>query len=309
MSEPLTDCVRRFTASQLEVRGQWVHLSSAWLALREHSDYPIVVRDLLGESVAAAVLLASTLKFDGTLTLQMQGDGAVRLLVAQCSHDFRVRAVARFDAARVASAANNFAALKGSAQITVTLEAQHSDARYQGIVPADGASLSQCLELYFANSEQLPTAVRLASNAGAVAGLLVQRMPAQGGTTDAAAVVSREQQADSAFAAARAAVAAVDADELLVRDAQALVPRFLPEQDIRLLPAATVSFECRCSPERVSSMLRSLGESEVRDVLAEQGSVTVTCEFCHRPYRFDAVDVSRIFVPAEADAQGSESLN
>jgi molecular chaperone Hsp33 len=151
------------------------------------------VRDLLGEAVAAAVLLASTLKFAGTLTLQLQGDGAVRLLVAQCSHDFRVRAVARFDAARVAAAANDFAALKGSAQITVTLEAQQGDARYQGIVPADGTSLSACLELYFANSEQLPTALRLAANVGAVAGLLVQRVPAQGGKPAAVAVPAREQ--------------------------------------------------------------------------------------------------------------------
>ena len=309
MSARATDCVSRFAARQHDIRGQWVHLSSVWLALREHGDYPAVVRDLLGESVAAVVLLASTLKFDGMLTLQLQGDGAVRLLVAQCSHDYRVRGVARFDAARVAAAGEDFAQLTGRGQITVTLEAGKSAAPYQGIVPLDGNSLAQCLEHYFANSEQLPTAVRLASDADAVAGMLVQRMPSSGGTALVAAAELRLASADAGFAAARAQLASLDPDELLARSAADLVQRCLPNDDVRLLPGDVVRFECRCSTERVSGMLRSLGETEVRGVLAEQGSVTVTCEFCHRPYRFDAIDVGRIFVAAEADVAGSDRLN
>ncbi len=312
MSVAEADFVRRFVIERQDIRGQLVHLDAAWLALREHGAYPPSVRDLLGEAVAAAVLLASTLKFEGMLTLQLQGDGAVRLLVAQCSHDFRLRGVARFDEQRVTAAAGDFAALAGAGLITVTLESQTSDARYQGVVPLDGRSIAECLEHYFANSEQLPTAVRLASDVAAVSGLLVQRMPSTGGSDSEGvkAVVSeaaegaRLVRADASFAAAQAALAALDRDELLTRDAAELVQRCLPEQDVRLLPQDRVRFECRCSPQRVSGMLRSLGEEEVRSVLAEQGGVTVTCEFCHRPYRFDAIDVEKLFVEAAMDASG-----
>jgi hypothetical protein len=143
VTTPAADWVRRFAVEHREVRGELVRLGPAWLALREHADYPPPVRRLLGEAVAAVVLLASTLKFEGELTLQMQGDGAVRLLVAQCTHDLRIRAVARFDAARLA---DDFATLAGTGSIVVTIESDRMQSRYQGIVPIDGASLAATLE-------------------------------------------------------------------------------------------------------------------------------------------------------------------
>ncbi|MDW8258098.1 MAG: Hsp33 family molecular chaperone HslO, partial [Gammaproteobacteria bacterium] len=162
------DAVRRFVLPGGTVRGQHVRLAAAWQLLREHGGYPEPVRDLLGEAAAAAVLLAATLKFDGTLTLQLQGNGAIRLLVAQCSNRFELRAVARYDAARVQP---EFATLIGAGQITVTIDTQSAGgARYQGIVPTDGASLARCLEHYFDRSEQLPTALLLSADADTAAG-------------------------------------------------------------------------------------------------------------------------------------------
>ena len=312
------DFVQRFAVEHQSVRGQFVRLGPAWLALREHADYPEPVRRLLGEAVSAAVLLASTLKFEGELTLQLQGDGAVRLLVAQCTHDFRVRGVARFDRARAETAAD-FAALAGSGTVVVTVEANRLGSRYQGIVPINGGSLAVSLEHYFESSEQLPTSVVLSADDYGAAGLLVQRMPDHGGVVggvatsagadDATAATHRRLEADRTFAAATAAIASVEADELLVRPPEELMRRSFAGLDLRVHESHPVEFRCRCSAERVTGMLRSLGAAEVESILAEQGAVTVTCEFCHRPWRFDAVDASRIFGEAVDQHPGSDAVN
>ena len=304
-----TDVVHRFVAERQDVRGQFVRLGAAWLALREHGDYPAPVRELLGEATCAAVLLASTLKFEGMLTLQLQGNGPVRLLVAQCSDDFRIRAVARYDAARLEG---GFRGLAGDGQITVTIETSRTGARYQGIVPLAGESLAASLEHYFASSDQVPTVVRLAAEDAGAAGMLVQRMPSQGGVQAEeaeATEASRRREADLTFDIASAALTGLGADELLRRPAAELAQRCLPGLDVRLFEPQAVRFECRCSAERVAGVLRSIGEAEVREILAEQGAVTVTCEFCHRPYRYDAVDVEQLFAAAGAISPGSPRVN
>jgi len=304
-----TDVVRRFVAEHQEVRGQFVRLGPAWLSLREHGRYPPAVRELLGQATCAAVLLASTLKFEGELTLQLQGNGPVRLLVAQCTDDFRIRAVARFDPARVEGA---FRELAGEGTLTVTVESGREGSRYQGIVPLEGETLAESLQGYFRGSEQIPTAVRLAADDSGATGLLVQRLPSTGGSAgadDPLAAAARAGGARLTFAAAAAALSGIGADELLRRPGEYLMQRCLAGVDLRLFGPRSVCFECRCSPGRVAGMLRLLGEAEVRDVLAEQGAVTVTCEFCHRPYRHDAVDVEQLFAAAAAMSPGSPRVN
>ncbi|MFM7431982.1 MAG: Hsp33 family molecular chaperone HslO [Gammaproteobacteria bacterium] len=305
------DIVQRFAVEQQSVRGQFVRLGPAWLALREHGDYPEPVRRMLGEAVTAAVLLASTLKFQGELTLQLQGDGAVRLLVAQCTNDFRIRAVARFDRERVeaslrdtAALADPFAVLAGAGTLVVTVEADRLASRYQGVVPISGGSLAASLEHYFETSEQLPTAVVLGADDFGTAGLLVQRMPDHGGI-----VTASVDTANQTFAAARAAIGGVQRDELLARPPEDLMRRAFNGLDLRVHDSHPVGFRCRCSRERVSGMLRSLGLEEVRSIIAEQQSVTVTCEFCHRPWRFDPVDALRLFGAAVDQVPGSTTLN
>jgi molecular chaperone Hsp33 len=302
-----TDRVRRFIFERQPVRGHWVRLSSAWRELLAHSDYPAAVQELLGQAVAAAVLLAATLKFRGTLTFQLQGNGAVRLLVAQCTHDFRLRAVARFDEAAVRELAGDatraavFRRLVGSeGRITVTIEAEERSMRYQGVVPLSGNSLAESLEAYFASSEQLPTRVLLAADGERAAGLLVQKLPE--GTDD----VSEELA--TAWSAAQEGVRQMDARELLVVELEPLLRDGFAGHDLRVFRGAAVQFQCRCSQGRVAGLLRALGPDEVRDVLREQGSVTVTCEFCQRPYRFDAVDVETLFSQSHP-SQGSAAIH
>jgi molecular chaperone Hsp33 len=185
--------------------------------------------------------------------------------------------------------------------LTVTIEAEERDLRYQGVVPLTGHSLAACLEQYFASSEQLPTRVRLAADARSAAGLLVQRLPGVGGSAAEAA----DDEAGSAWENAQASLEAVTAADLLHFTGEELLMQDFRHADVRVFPGAPVRFECRCDPQRVDNMLRGLGQDEVRDVLQEQGAVTVTCDFCNRPYQYDAAAVEALF-RAEAD-QGRDS--
>jgi len=305
MSSPIPpgDEVRRFIVENRPVRGHWVRLESAWRELRAHREYPEPVRELLGQAVAASVLLAATLKFSGTLTLQLQGNGAVKLLVAQCTHDFRLRAVANFDEAAVAGVTSEaqggaaFRRLVGSdGRIVVTIESDEKNRRYQGIVPLTGASLADSLETYFASSEQLPTRVLLAADSERGVGVLVQKLPdpANADESDMKAVWDDAQRG----------IERLNTTDLLLRPVEELLERGFAAHDMRLFKGTPVQFECRCSQGRVSSLLRALGADEVKEVLKEQGAVTVTCEFCHRPYRFDAVDVEALFADLSAEGGG-----
>jgi molecular chaperone Hsp33 len=281
-----------------------VRLTRSWLDLRQHQDYPPAVQSLLGEAIGAAVLLAATLKFDGVLTLQLQGKGLVNLLVAQCTHDFRVRAMARHEAI---GGEAGFRSLAGEGQFIVTVEAADRGSSYQGVVPITGDSLAESLEAYFVQSEQLPTRVTLAATPGVVSGMLVQRMPGVGGKAsndDPAALESAWMKADHAMAALARA-------ELLEDDMEQRLVRMFGADEVRLFGGHEVQAECRCSRERVATMLRSLGVDEMREVIAEQGAVTVTCEFCQKPYRFDAIDVEQLFAEnaAPGPGEGSPSIN
>ena len=296
-----SDCIRRFVPSGGAVRGQCVRLEAAWLALREHADYPPAVRDLLGEAVCAAALLAATIKFDGLLTLQIQGGGAVRLLVAQCTADFKLRGVARFDAGRVAAETTD---LLGESQLTVTVDATGRGAnRYQGIVPVAGGSIGASLQHYFDQSEQLPTALLLSADAAGAAGVVVQRVASSGGQD------VDDDSVTSQWDAAAAAVALLQANELRHWDMQRLASYCGAGVDVRLQAGHNVSFECRCSRERVLGMLRSLGQQEITATLAEQGAVTVTCEFCQRPWRFDAIDMAQLFADDPLSPAAAARIN
>jgi molecular chaperone Hsp33 len=296
--------VQRFIFEGRPVRGQWVGIGQGWRDLRQFREYSPPVQELLGQAVCASLLLAATLKFKGTLTLQLQGNGAVGLLVAQCTHDFRYRALARAQGEGAATSLTPevFRWLVGEeGRLTVTIEAEERDLRYQGVVPLAGHSLAACLEQYFDSSEQLPTRVRLAADARNAAGLLVQRLPGVGGSS----AQSADDAAESAWENAQASLEAVTAADLLHFTGEELLMQDFRNADVRVFAGVPVRFECRCDPQRVDNMLRGLGQEEVRDVLQEQGAVTVTCDFCNRPYQYDAAAVEALFT-ADAE-QGRES--
>jgi len=309
--------LRRFVLEHQPVRGFCARLDEPWQQLLRLRSYPPAVQVLLGEALTASVLLAATLKFEGTLSLQLEGQGPLRLLLTQCTHDLRVRGVAELragvpladvqaqSAAPAVSAAiaesAAFAELVGSGRLAVTVEAEERAARYQGIVALEGGSLAACLENYFASSEQLPTRIALSASASHAAGVLIQKMP--GATAQGEALASRSQQA---WQELERQLSSLPLPTLQSAAAEPLLHQLCGRHDVRLFSPLDVRFVCRCSRERVAGLLRALGAEELRSILAEQGAVTVTCEFCGRPYRFDAIDVQRVLSSGAApDAPAS----
>ena len=262
------DSLLRFMFEHFPIRGHLVHLDAAWAALIEHRDYPEAIRDTLGEAVAASLLLAATIKFDGVLSLQLQGAGPVHLLLAQCTSGLGVRGLSRYrdDASESAKTrGGGIAELIGAGNLTVTLESHDGSQRYQGIVPFIGERLADSLQTYFENSEQIPTRLWLHADEHGASGMLLQRLPGASGVTapHAAAI-------DDAWHRVQLLGATLTHEELcMLADAQ-IVHRLFNEDDVRLYEPSPVYFRCRCSRERVSGMLQGLGEAETRSILAER---------------------------------------
>ncbi len=273
------DALHRFIFEHIAVRGELVQLDQAWRTVLARRPYPTPVRQLLGEAVAATALLYATIKFRGRLTLQLQSEGPVHLLVVQCNDHGDLRALARW---HDLPAAAEPAQLCAGGTLTVTVESNQGQDRYQGIVQLDSGDISVALERYFAQSEQLPTRFKLACSERGAAGLLLQRLP---GELDNPDDWERIQQLG----------ATITARELLTLDPASILRRLFNEDSIRLFEPQPLRFRCSCSRERTGVMLKALGRAEVEDILAEQGAVTVGCEFCGLEQVFDAVDVAQLF--------------
>jgi molecular chaperone Hsp33 len=292
------DTLRRFVFERFPVRGYVVRLDASWRALTEHHRYPAAVRDTLGEATAATVLLGATLKFEGLLTLQLQGPGPLHLLVVQATHGHALRGVARW---RGETGDADLEALTGGGRVTVTVENADRSSRYQGVVPVSGARLADCFEDYFARSEQLPTRLWLAATPERSAGLLLQRLPS-GAAASAEELEHASAEGDEDWNRVLTLAATLKPEELVELPHTELLRRLFHEEDLRLFEPDPVYFQCSCSRERVSGILRSIGAGEVREILAERGSVEVVCEFCNRAWRFDAVDVEGLFTLGETVA-------
>jgi molecular chaperone Hsp33 len=289
MSAP-GDLLHRFLFERLPVRGHLVRLDASWRAAIEHHAYPEQVAAALGEAMAASALMAGALKFEGRLSLQFEGPGPVRLMLAQCTHRHAIRGVARHD--ELPPHALTAQELFGDGQLAVTIEQDAGGERYQGVVPLVAARLADCLEQYFERSEQLPSRLLLAAGPDRAAGLLLQRV-----AMGEAGSESERAQADDAWRRLGLLAATVSPRELADLPCRDLVRRLFPEDDIRLFDGTPVFFQCTCSRERVAGILQALGGPEVYSLLEERGDVEVRCEFCNRAWRFDAVDVAGLFSP------------
>lgn len=279
------DHLYRFLFERANVRGEIVHLEDAYQGVVRRRVYPPVVRNLIGQAMAAAALLSSTIKFRGSLSLQVQGKGeeGLTLLVVQATSEGGLRALARWQGEPPAEAA--LGELCSDGYLAITIDPDEGE-RYQGIVALEGGSLASALDNYFQNSEQLATRVWLVADENRAAGMLIQRLP--GATLD-----------EDAWNRAEALAATITDAELLQLNAAAIIHRLFHEEDIRLFDPNPFHFQCTCSRERVGNMLRSLGQEEVREILQEQGQVEVHCDFCNEGYRFDPVDAEQIFLAAD----------
>lgn len=279
------DSLQRFMFEHAAVRGSIVHLDTTWRAVLERREYPPLLRNLLGELMAAATLLASTLKFSGSIILQMQGEGPVKLLVVECMSDMTMRAMAHWEGE---IAGESLADLVGAGRFVITIDPRDGGKTYQGIVAISGQSVADALEDYMSRSEQLETRLWLGADGNQAAGMLLQKMPGRDANPDLDPDPEAWQRAVH-FAST------LTRKELLGLPAQQILHRLYHEEDIRVFDPQAVNFYCPCSRERVSGMLRLLGYEEVQSLLREQDAIEVDCEFCNKHYVFDKIDAEQAF--------------
>jgi len=285
-----SDSLSNFLFENADVRGEIVHLDASWKRVLECHEYPPVLRSLLGEMMAAAVLLIGTLKFKGRLTLQLKGEGPVTLGLVECTSDRLLRGLIHWHGD--VDQCIGLTSLLGKGVVAITLEQdpqgnKGNAERYQGIVEVIGDSLAESLEHYLQHSEQLETRLWLTVDAQAAAGMLLQRMPAK--------QQAHEMIDEDAWPRVVHLADTVKDTELLSLPANEIIHRLFNEEDVRLFSALPVAFRCACSRERVQNTLRTLGQDEMQSVLMEEGSVRVDCEFCRQHYEFDAVDIAALF--------------
>lgn len=278
-----SDQSQRFLFEDHPIRGQHVSLDEAWQTISNQAGVQGKGLLLLGEALAAVVLLVDTLKIKGSVILQIRGNGPMGLLVVEASSDHKVRGIARQE--REIEEDMTLQEIFGCNCLIITIKTEGAEP-HQGIVPLDGANLSQALEYYFATSEQLPTRFWLACDAQNVSGLLIQKLPGKLEDEDAWDRVSQ-------------LAATVKNDELHQIALAGLLHRLFHEETVRLFDPSALEFYCSCSRERTARMLLTLGKGEVVEILDQEGEVAVTCEFCNANYRFDRIDVEQVFSEGE----------
>ena len=271
------DSLHRFVFSSGGVRGELVQLDASYRAVLHGRNYPQNIAEQLGESLAAVSLLSATIKYRGSLILQIQSHGPLHTLVAQSTHAGTIRGLCRWNTASPVPAS---APLYGEGRLVITLEPEQGEP-YQGIVGLQSERLSDSLETYFEKSEQLNTRLWLAANGTTAIGLMLQVLP--GRDSDADDWNSLNLLGDT-----------LTRDELLKLDAETLLYRLFHEQGVRLLDSSPVAFRCQCSEARIANALRVFGRSELEQILREEGRISVDCEFCNRHYAFDSVDLESL---------------
>ena len=299
-----------FMCDGAPVRGEIVSIGSAWRAVLERRKDPPAVRRILGDFVGAATLLSASLKFDGTLIIQAQSKGPIQLLVVECKSDLSMRATVKLsvDPLEIVPSATlaELLDVSNSGRLVITLDPadrEPGQAPYQGIVALQdhqGAvvkpvtSAAEAIALYMQNSEQLDTRIWLASSDTHVGGLLLQRLPNSGGHAHLDPQIAAE-----GWSRIQTLGETITDEELLTLAPETILRRLFLEEStengVRSYPARPIRFACRCSRTKVADILRMLGKEEVESILAEQGAVETVCDFCAKPYRFDAVDCLQVF--------------
>ncbi len=289
------DTLQKFMFEQSQVRGELVEISDAWRQVLALRSYPRAVITMLGEMMSAAALLSANLKFNGSIIMQIHGDGPVQLLVVECDASLKLRATAKLaEEAHVADDAKlqHLINAQGQGRFAITLDPADKlpgQQAYQGIVALDGDSIATIIENYMLRSEQLDTRLWLAADEHTARGLLLQKLPTEGGIQAGAT-----NDADTWDRTVMLA-STVTQEEMLSTDIMTLLQRLYWEETVRVFEPRHPQFHCTCTRERVGNMLKMLGKEEIDSALAELGGLEIDCDFCGRHYAFDAVDCMQLF--------------
>ena len=290
------------SSTRSPVRGEIVSLTATWKHIRDRHHYAEPVMRVLGELVAASTLLSANLKFNGALIMQIHGDGPVQLLVVECNADLTVRATVKLSSDDPIADDASFTDLVnpgGRGRFVITLDPRdrsRGQQSYQGIVPLEGDSVAAALEGYMHRSEQLDTQLWLAADGEHANGLLLQKLPLDGGGKSSHFDQHAEAHAAEVWERAVTFANTLERNELLRVDPQTLMRRLFWDETLAVYEPVPCAFRCSCTRERVAAMLVSLGEQEVDETLVEMGGIHVDCEFCNKSYDFDTVDCAQLFV-------------
>ena len=276
-----TDYVQRFMFENLDIRGRLLCLTGAWQRMLDGRGYPEDIVSLLGHTTALNTLLGANQKGAGRVTLQVQGSGPVKLLVADCTAELRIRGMAQYEKDDIPQESER--SLLGNGRLSVTLEDLKSGGFYQSLVPLEGETMEQIFTHYLSQSEQLPAYLRLFADGGALAGLLLEKLPAAD---------SRDPDGWNRVIHFANTLSLEE-----TRDAQPydLLTKVFPEELMRVFRLYAVEYHCPYDEDKVKDMLRGLGREEVESILAEQGAVVIRNEMCNHEYRFDAAAIARLF--------------
>lgn len=284
------DSLYRYLFDGVSVRGELVQLNETYQQIISSKEYPAPVQHLLGELLVATSLLTATLKFEGSITVQLQGDGPVKLAVINGDHDQKMRGVARWEGDVPADGSIHDLIGKGHMVITIT---PNQGERYQGVVGLEGDSLASCLEGYFENSEQLKTRIWLRTGEiegqPKAAGMLLQILPDEQGSAED-------------FEHLEKLTETVKNEELFSLEAQEVLYRLYHQETVQLFEPQEVTFHCGCSRERSASAIASIDRSEIERIVAEEGKVSLHCDYCGTSYDFDSIDVAALFENATASS-------
>ncbi len=281
----MTDLLHAFVLPELGVRGAMVRLGAGYREVRSHQQYPDAVGRWLGQALAASALLITGIKFNGRLSLQLQGPGPLRLLYSECTSEGDVRGIARVDAEQ--SADTEFASASAGANLAITLEPHLGREHYQGVVPMSGESLAETLEGYFDQSEQLPTRILLAADDMEAAGILLQRLPTHGGKL--------EGVDPDGWNRSEHLLGTISATELLETPSELMLHRLFHNQVRSDRDPLPLHVRCRCSRSKVAEVLQRIGQAEAVAATEELGQAEVICEFCGKVYRFDPIEIAQLF--------------
>lgn len=281
------DLLHRFIFDDCDVRGEIVTLGDSYRQVMSNNNYAPAIQRLLGEFLAAASLLSSTLKFNGLISIQGRGEGPLSMVMAECTHHRDLRGIVRMNPEYAASeiTGESLSDLLGKGIIAITIEPEQGE-RYQGLVPMESEHLAGCLEHYFYQSEQLKTRLWFGAGDESATGLLLQALPRQ--------INSSEDVNRDHWETLCALADTLSEEELLGLDHTTLLHRLFHEQPLRLFEPAQLKFACSCSQARSANALLSLGREEVEELLVEQGHIDIDCQFCNRHYSFDTKDIREL---------------
>lgn len=276
-----SDTLQKFIFEEASIKGAIVHLDQTFQSIMSQHHYPESVKSLLGEALVACLLLTSSIKFEGNMNLQFQGDERLPLLLVQCDHLFNVRAFAKYtpdlDIEEYSTAFLN-------GRMVITMNQYNQTQMYQSMIPIQSASMSDNLMSYFAQSEQISTKTWISVSAEKAAGILLQLMPEQD-------TLEREHFWEYAIQIGQT----VTAEELFTLDNETLLYKLYHETGIRLFDTQPINFKCNCTENKMKQVLITLGEEESNNLIKEKGLIEITCEFCNQKYAFDLIDITLLF--------------